>query len=290
MPSHQQYFEILGLDAPPNDRKTVKRAYSKMLKVTRPEDDPEGFMRLRDAHDQALNILKWRAEEREWEANHATSKQAPPEQTAEIIAHEPNSETKTPAEPSLTYSDMLPEAEPESDTSYSLGPTPNFDAPVTLGEFSEPASKPVIEKLETMLQDPKRYNDREEWNELFRAARQLDIDDYVDFENALLESILRFHGYFENHPDYNTPHKMPIKLSPSLAASLFKTMSWDQVNKRGQYRAEQIDWLERRMHMRKRGVDPVPVPETKSVSNVNIWLWLFITFVALKIIQALANI
>ena len=83
---------------------------------------------------------------------------------------------------------------------------------------------------------------------------------------------------------------MPMKLSPSLAASLFKTMSWDQVNKRGQYRAEQIDWLERRMHLRKRGVDPVPVPETKSGSNVNIWLWLFITFVALKIIQALANI
>jgi len=48
MPAPQQYFEVLGLDAPPTDRKAVKRAYSKMLKVTRPEDDPEGFMRLRD--------------------------------------------------------------------------------------------------------------------------------------------------------------------------------------------------------------------------------------------------
>ena len=289
MPSHQQYFEILGLDAPPNDRKTVKRAYSKMLKLTRPEDDPEGFMRLRDAHDQALNILQWRAEEREWEAKQSASEETPPELT-KPEQEASNSETETPAEPSLTYGDLIPEPEPESETSYSLGPTPNFDAPVTLNEFAEPAFKPLIETLEAMLRDPKQYNDREEWNVLFRKARQLDIDDYVDFENALLESMLGFHGYFDDHPDYNTPHKMPMKLSPSLAASLFKTMSWDQVNKRGQYRAEQIDWLERRMHLRKRGVDPGPVPETKSGSNVNIWLWLFITFVALKIIQALANI
>jgi len=34
------YFEVLGLDGPPQDRKTVKRAYSKQLKATRPEDDP----------------------------------------------------------------------------------------------------------------------------------------------------------------------------------------------------------------------------------------------------------
>ena len=83
---------------------------------------------------------------------------------------------------------------------------------------------------------------------------------------------------------------MPIKLSPSLAASLFKTMSWDQVNKRGQYRAEQIDWLERRMHLRKRGVDPVPVPQPQSESNAKIWLWIFGIFIALKIIQALAHL
>ena len=107
MPVRQEYFKILGLDEPPTDRKTVKRAYSKMLKLTRPEDDPEGFMRLRDAHDQALNILKWRAEEREWETKQAKSDLTPPEQTPETIADEPNSEIKTPADSSLTYSCLL---------------------------------------------------------------------------------------------------------------------------------------------------------------------------------------
>ena len=54
-----EFYEVLGLDAPPKDRRDVKKAYSKKLKVTRPEDDPDGFMRLRDAHDYALKWLSW---------------------------------------------------------------------------------------------------------------------------------------------------------------------------------------------------------------------------------------
>ena len=57
MAAYLAYYEILGLEAPPTDRKAVKRAYSKKLKVTRPDDDPDGFMRLRDAYDRALDIL-----------------------------------------------------------------------------------------------------------------------------------------------------------------------------------------------------------------------------------------
>jgi len=257
MPTARQYFEVLGLEAPPADRKAVKRAYSKMLKVTRPEDDPEGFMRLRDAHDQALDILRWRAEDaaRQIENSHVESdiiatpqpKDTPPEPTDEALA-----------EPGLTYSDMLPEpdpkadAEPESETSYAIGPTPNFDAPVTLFEPPTPPAEPLIEDLNAILANPKHYNDREKWNLLFRKARQLDIDDYVDFEQLLMDTVLRFHGYFDDHPHHETPEKMPQKFSPSITASLFKTMSWDQVSKMGYIRGIQIEWLARRMKLRNR--------------------------------------
>ena len=286
MVAHLAYYEVLGLEAPPTDRKAVKRAYSKKLKVTRPEDDPNGFMRLRDAHDLALNILANQAENAAWEAEQT--------QVEAIYTPDVETESSTP-EAGLTYEDMLPPPEvipapePISDTSYSIGATPNFHAPVSFYASPEPQTLPLIEELNAMLDDPKQVNDRERWNILFRKARQLDIDDYVDFEQLLLDNILRFHGYFDDHPHHNTPEKMPQKLTPSIAASLFKTMSWDQVNKHGYYRGQQIEWLERRISLRKRNPDAVPIPQADSGGTGKVWMFLIGFFILVKIIQALAG-
>lgn len=50
-------FDLLGI-GPDADERAVKRAYAAKLKVTRPEDDPEGFQRLVDARDTALLWIK----------------------------------------------------------------------------------------------------------------------------------------------------------------------------------------------------------------------------------------
>lgn len=46
-------WDILGIDRT-KDRTQIKKAYAKMLKVYHPEDDPEGFMKLRKAYEDAL--------------------------------------------------------------------------------------------------------------------------------------------------------------------------------------------------------------------------------------------
>ena len=51
-------WALLGLK-PGADRADIRRAYARLLKTTNPEDDPEGFMALRAAHDAALNQLQW---------------------------------------------------------------------------------------------------------------------------------------------------------------------------------------------------------------------------------------
>lgn len=44
------------LDLPPDaDSRTIKRTYAALLKKTRPDDNPEGFQRLREAYEAALN-------------------------------------------------------------------------------------------------------------------------------------------------------------------------------------------------------------------------------------------
>ena len=40
------------------DERTLKRQYAKLLKVTRPDDDPVAFQRLREAYERALQRLR----------------------------------------------------------------------------------------------------------------------------------------------------------------------------------------------------------------------------------------
>lgn len=47
-------WSILGLDAH-TDVRSIKRRYAALLKQHRPDEDPAGFQRLRDAYEQALN-------------------------------------------------------------------------------------------------------------------------------------------------------------------------------------------------------------------------------------------
>ncbi len=54
-------WQVLGI-APTADERAIKRAYAQLLKQCRPEDDPEGFQRLREALEQA-QVQAWQSQE-----------------------------------------------------------------------------------------------------------------------------------------------------------------------------------------------------------------------------------
>lgn len=63
---HTTFWETLGLDDGADER-SIKRAYARLLKQNRPDDDPEAFQRLRNAYEDALEDVRWRAEQEQEE-------------------------------------------------------------------------------------------------------------------------------------------------------------------------------------------------------------------------------
>lgn len=51
------WWETLGISYD-SDLKTIKKAYAKLLKIYNPEEDPEGYQRLREAYDKAIKDVK----------------------------------------------------------------------------------------------------------------------------------------------------------------------------------------------------------------------------------------
>ncbi|WP_053157114.1 J domain-containing protein [Pseudomonas sp. Pf153] len=54
-------WEVLGLSEDA-DKRSIKRQYASLLKRHRPDDDPEGFQKLRQAYEQALEWAQWQPE------------------------------------------------------------------------------------------------------------------------------------------------------------------------------------------------------------------------------------
>ncbi|MEH6350672.1 J domain-containing protein [Pseudomonas sp. 3JA] len=55
------HWQVLGL-TPDADERSIKRAYARLLKIYRPDENPNEFQRLREAYEASLAEARWRAQ------------------------------------------------------------------------------------------------------------------------------------------------------------------------------------------------------------------------------------
>jgi len=163
-PVHQSAWQILGIDSDA-DLTAIRRAYAAKLKIFRPDEDPVGFQRLREARDYAVRVLEYRLievtededeEEGDGEPQAAADTHADPAPAVEAAAP-----AAAPAEPTLPAGNIAtPErepshplqtdAEPEPEPAHTPPATertlPNAAAPAAT-QISAPPARPPSETL-----------------------------------------------------------------------------------------------------------------------------------------------
>jgi hypothetical protein len=140
-------WQELGM-APSGDKAAIRRAYAERLKRVHPEDDPDGFQRLRGAYEAALATL-----EGAWvklEIKGDPKRNAPVEASAAADAT-----ASEPPEPSAveTLADASPQALPHGDWAALDARLPRILTPLGRGD-----SAAAVAALESTLQEPLLVN------------------------------------------------------------------------------------------------------------------------------------
>jgi hypothetical protein len=145
-------WDVLGV-APNADSKTIKLAYSELIKKVRPDDDPEGFQQLNSACKAALKMaVSTTASPKD---NDKDSSSGPPLESHP--AHAPAETGKSHRhQPPGTAADLLAETA--------------TDNPETEQQLSD-----LISRVEAMLDSPEQRTQSKSWEEVCRSPVLQDL-------------------------------------------------------------------------------------------------------------------
>lgn len=143
-------FNILGIAADADER-TIKLAYAKLLKLTRPDDDPEGFQRLNQAYRQALKVEQSRKAGSTARRGPAFSQ--PIVATLKLSPHAPSSATTR-----VTRAEDSVHVAPTGRASIPQQPLPELTAPANPPHIlARPAPEPAAPRPQRPAFDPQAF-------------------------------------------------------------------------------------------------------------------------------------
>jgi hypothetical protein len=268
-------WKTLGLDGPSADVKTIKRAYAAKLKVTRPEDDAEGFMALREAFSMARNYARYHAEETE------VSPPSPAQIKLESAPEAPLTNDDSPNETLRSW--------PQEIESQIAPPNPQaIDEAEKPPQIDEELPR-LLTKVDALLDSPIERNKDSVWGGVFTDLNELSIDDYTEFGDRFLYMLIERVEREQNRM-IQTAHKTKryntnFNINTRLARKIFATLGWLRPvpNPHMQHNIDQIakyfEIIER----------PYPTPQQQAEnSNFSYWWVLALILFLIKIIAVIS--
>ncbi len=202
-------FKILGLRRNEATKASVKKAYSVKLKETRPDDDPEGFMALREAYEQASNIVRWQENNPELEV---------------VLSTEDGEATAEPEEIKYWY-----------DEKYNF----NFN--------SSPLGQ-LIERTVKWIFDSKADAPDEFFKEMKAEALFKDKNELNEYSRFLVGRIFYESGgdddyYEDDEIDDNPEYERPVWLSDDVIISIHHNFDFLHRNPEYEWEALQLNCI-----------------------------------------------
>lgn len=228
-------WTTLGLLEPTKDIRTIKKAYAKKLRVTRPDADPEGFMALRAALERAMSYAR----------------------------------NASDGELALPVEAMNAPVSSDTQTQITFDASANTKAPDESEENDDISAAAVMHEVESLLKDPFKRNDPAIWVSIFDDERLESIDSAIDFEVMFRDYLLELLGYFEGNTALHNSNREPKLFSTRMGTRIFDRMGWRDSENRPLYIQDQIDWLRRDLDVLNKSSPTPPINTGQQHTNLD---------------------